>query len=236
MRGGHPVIDMVQDKLWDAFQTDPELRQVFRPAPRLRRLLREVDRRDRILHVGVGDGSFERLALAIGLNVSSLDPSDRTIRELRDSCGMTDQAQVGSVAAIPFPADTFDVVVMSEVLEHLDDDTLTGGLEQIVRVLKSGGHLLGTVPADENLRAGQTVCPDCGKRFHRWGHRQSFTAATLTERLGRHLQVLEIRRAWFPDYGHLNWKGRLLALVKSSLIRLGVKGEGETLYFKARRR
>lgn len=227
---------MNQDKLWDAFQTDPELRQTFRAVPRLRRLLAEIRTHERVLNIGVGDGAFERLALVRGLAVSSLDPSEGTIRRLREAYGLGQNAQVGSVADIPFPPESFDVVVMSEVMEHLDDATLDAALEQVARVLKPNGQLLGTVPAEEDLRAGLTVCPGCGTRFHRWGHLQSFTPESLRKRLTTHFEILDVRRCWFPDYADLNWKGRVLALLKLSLIRVGVTGEGETLFVKARRR
>ena len=49
-----------------------------------------------------------------------------------------------SIYDMPFPDATFDAVVMSEVLEHLNDDV--GALREAYRVLKPGGVVAITVP------------------------------------------------------------------------------------------
>lgn len=49
-----------------------------------------------------------------------------------------------SIYDLPYPDDTFDAVIMSEVLEHLVDDVLA--LREAYRVLKPGGVVAITVP------------------------------------------------------------------------------------------
>ena len=49
-----------------------------------------------------------------------------------------------NIYALPYPDDTFDGVILSEVLEHIDDDV--AGLREIYRVLKPGGVVAITVP------------------------------------------------------------------------------------------
>jgi len=48
------------------------------------------------------------------------------------------------IERLPFPDAAFDRVILSEVLEHLDDDA--AGLREVVRVLAPGGLLAITVP------------------------------------------------------------------------------------------
>lgn len=45
---------------------------------------------------------------------------------------------------LPYPENTFDAVILSEVLEHIDDDV--AGLREALRVLKPGGIVAITVP------------------------------------------------------------------------------------------
>jgi SAM-dependent methyltransferase len=52
---------------------------------------------------------------------------------------------------LPFPAETFDVVVAGEVLEHLSDPAVT--VEQVQRVLKPGGRFVGSVPNAFRLKS-----------------------------------------------------------------------------------
>jgi SAM-dependent methyltransferase len=50
----------------------------------------------------------------------------------------------GTIYALPFPDGHFDGVILSEILEHLDDDV--AGLRDVWRVLKPGGVVAITVP------------------------------------------------------------------------------------------
>ena len=82
---------------------------------------------------------------------------------------VTDRVQfvVGDAENLPLMADTFDVVVCTDVLEHLLNPEKA--VLDIFRLLKSGGMLLGTVP-NKNLvwnyrKAISTTCPVC-EPFH----------------------------------------------------------------------
>ncbi len=52
-----------------------------------------------------------------------------------------------NIYALPYPDDTFDAVILSEILEHIDDDV--AGLKEIYRVLKPGGVVAITVPNED---------------------------------------------------------------------------------------
>jgi SAM-dependent methyltransferase len=49
-----------------------------------------------------------------------------------------------NIYALPYPDDTFDAVILSEILEHIDNDV--AGLREVYRVLKPGGVVAITVP------------------------------------------------------------------------------------------
>lgn len=49
-----------------------------------------------------------------------------------------------NIYTLPYPDDTFDAVILSEILEHIDRDV--DGLREVLRVLKPGGVVAMTVP------------------------------------------------------------------------------------------
>jgi len=122
---------------------------------------------------------------------------------------------------------------MSEVLEHLSVEELEATLAEVYRVLKPNGRFLGTVPAEEDLKLSEVVCPSCGEVFHRWGHLQSFTKERLKEQLSKRFSDVTISRRYFVYWEKLNWKGRIVMLVKLLLLKIGATGSGTTFFFQA---
>jgi len=120
------------------------------------------------------------------------------------------------------------------VLEHLDDDELRAGLAEMRRVLRPGGHLVGTVPARERLDTNTVVCPHCESKFHRWGHQRSFTPESLGACLDQDFDRCEMQERPFVHWPALNWKGKARGLLKLATSRFGVHGADESLVFVAR--
>ena len=76
-------------------------------------------------------------------------------------------------------AQSFDAVLLIEVIEHLSDEHLELTIQEIRRLLRPKGVLLVTTPNDENLEASTHMCPECGAVFHEWQHVRSWTAESL---------------------------------------------------------
>lgn len=225
---------MEQSKIWDHFQSTDSAVDIFRQSlPRYARLASHTRAGEKVLNIGVGRGGLERLLVQRSVDVHCLDPAERAIAQVRADLGLGDKAQIGWSQSMPFAAEIFDVVIMTEVLEHLNDEVLSATLQEVRRVLKPGGRLIGTVPADENLADGYVLCPHCGEHFHRWGHVQSFTRARLQELLQPVFGKASITRHYFGDWKHLNWKGRITWIVKKLLVALGVRGGVENHFFVA---
>lgn len=162
----------------------------------------------RVLNIGIGNGYLEAVLLENGFDTYSLDPSENAVEAMREKLGGPDgHFRVGSASAMPFDTAFFDFVVMSEVIEHLDDETLGACLSELRRVLKPGGVFIGTCPDDEELSRNTITCPHCSQRFHRVGHVRSFTARSLRTLLEKHFDVLACRSIRGM---HLNWKGLLV--------------------------
>jgi SAM-dependent methyltransferase len=225
----------VQDRIWDYYQNDAS--ETFAGSvSRLSFLAGRIAVPAKVLDIGVGSGIFEELALARGLDIYALDPSERSIAALSEKLKLDGKAKIGYSTDIPFPENSFDAVVVSEVLEHLSDDVLFKSLPEIERVLRPGGLLLGTVPARERIADQNVVCPDCGSRFHRWGHMQSFDVVRMSDILARHFDVERVFEKRFVTWRTLNWKGKTVALLQLLVNGLGVKGSNQNVVFLARKR
>lgn len=206
---------MRQEKIWDYYQNEGGEYDYFSEA-RQRFMLKYLEPGQSVLNVGVGVGSLERLALHKGINIFALDPSQGAIEKLKKALDLGDRAQTGYAQTMPFDDGQFDAVVMSEVLEHLDDGTLQASLCEVLRVLKPGGFVLISTPYGEKLEAGKVVCPDCGKVFHRWGHVQSFDKERMRRVVAEQgFAIDEIRVTTFVD-----WQRKGLANVFKSLVRV----------------
>lgn len=226
--------DMDQTKIWDHFQNCEASGDIFASArPRYELLARRIAPGMRVLNIGVGRGGLEALLQKKGAIVSCLDPSEAAIDRLRKEYALGESAKVGFSQAMPFPDSQFDVVVMSEVLEHLANDILTATLAEVRRVLKKDGKFIGTVPADENLADNHVMCPHCGQSFHRWGHLQSFSEGRLCKMLAEQFKNVNVFRHFLGDPRALNWKGMIVWAFKKMAVSLGIKGSGESFSFSA---
>jgi len=214
---------MSQEKIWQYFQGDG-VQNFDEAVPRLEHLYKRArklsgGRQLHVLNIGVGNGWLERRCHREGWSVAAIDPGHEAVEALVED-GI--DGHVGLIEDMPFEADKFDVVFCSEVLEHLSDEQLTSGLLEIGRVLKKDGILIGTVPYRENLLESLVVCPDCGKRFHRWGHQQSFDKENLNKAFAlAGMAPLVIQTYAFPVYSKPLPLNRLRQSVRWVLGRLG---------------
>jgi len=100
----------------------------------------------RILDVGCGVGGSYVTLEKFG-SVTGVDISSQAVKICHKK-GI-ENVVVGSAEALPFPNDSFDVIVSLDVLEHLGDDG--EGIREFYRVLKPGGMVFITVPAHQFL-------------------------------------------------------------------------------------
>lgn len=226
---------MEQTKIWDYFQNEG-VDSFAQSQGRLEFLVRQLRPGIRALNIGVGNGALERMAVRKGVDIWSLDPSDHAIEKLRQDLSLGEKTQVGVCQAMPFPDEHFDVVVMSEVLEHLDDEVFVATLAEVKRVLRPGGRFIGTVPAREKLEDSMVVCPHCGTRFHRWGHHRSFSVDTLTIALRQYFLVDLVCEKFFIDWESVGWWRKLQGLIKRLLSWRGVGtyGSCRNIFFSAK--
>jgi SAM-dependent methyltransferase len=158
----------------------------------------------RILDVGCGTGrhvcaaSRFRNVVAIGADIRFHDACEARDRlRLIDRLGEGGGGQSGTLTAdihcLPFGDDAFDLVICSEVLEHVHDHH--GAVSEVVRVLKQGGDLVVSVPR----YLPERICWALSDDYHHAndGHMRIYRKAELTA-------LLEASgvKAWASHYAH----------------------------------
>lgn len=227
---------MNQDAIWEHFQNEG-VDSFSLADPRLHYLLRQLRPGTRVLNIGVGSAMLEKLGSDKGVEMWSLDPSARTIERIRQSLNMGERAQVGYSQDMPWPAEHFDALVMSEVLEHLEPEIFEATLREVHRVLKPGGRFIGTVPARERLENSAVVCPKCSHHFHRWGHCATFDVPTMRRLLQGSFQIETVREQFFNEWDSVGLGRRAAGLVKKFLSwrGIGTYGVERNIFFIARK-
>jgi ubiquinone/menaquinone biosynthesis C-methylase UbiE len=173
----------------------------------------------------MGNGRFEELCLGRGIDVYTLDPSEKSVQMLRKKLNLGSKAVAGYSQAIPFADSFFDGVVMTEVIEHLSHEIMEKTFSEIKRVLKTGGLFTGTIPNNEDLNADMTICPKCGEKFTKWGHLQTFTVESFRKEVEKTFSVLKVESRLFTPWNILNWHGKIEAVARYCMFRTGTLGE-----------
>jgi SAM-dependent methyltransferase len=109
----------------------------------------------KVIDVGCGAGRHSFEAYRRGADVVAFDQSatdiadvDTMFRAMADAHEVPAaghaEAVIGDARALPYPDRTFDIVIASEILEHIPADDAV--IAELIRVLKVGGTLAVTVP------------------------------------------------------------------------------------------
>lgn len=145
-----------------------------------------IDRDARILDIGTSTGTNLRMLRALGFrHCEGLDASDEAVRW----CAEKGYGKVtrGDATALPFPDASFDLVLATDIIEHVDDDA--AALREMRRVLKPDGRVLITVPAFMLL---------WGLQDRIGHHKRRYRARDLLARAGQ--SGLRVRQAFYFNY------------------------------------
>jgi SAM-dependent methyltransferase/glycosyltransferase involved in cell wall biosynthesis len=119
----------------------------------------DIENGSSVLDVGCNSGEFMKMLLDgnRGISVKGVDVSEVAIESARKK-GL--DVSLGDGELLPYPDNSFDYVVLMEVLSHVHDPKKV--LQEVKRVLKQDGVLLGSCP-HKNL---EMIMWD-DKRMHR---------------------------------------------------------------------
>lgn len=129
-----------------------------------------------ILDVGCGDGVIGEPIVKMGNYVTSVELP--TIATMAQKCGVR-SVVAGDAEQLAFASNSFDVVLASEVLEHLWQPQ--NFLDEAYRVLRSSGYLIIETPEGK-------------ESLYYDSHKHYFTVERLKQMLGTRFTVCEVKR------------------------------------------
>ncbi len=126
---------------------------------------------DRVLDLGCGFGRHAYEALRRGAHVVACDLGHNELVQVRSTSavmwddgekpeGTMLETSVGDATCLPFADGSFDRIIASEVMEHIENDE--AALAELTRVLRPGGIMAITIPA----RLPEKVCWALSDEYH----------------------------------------------------------------------
>ena len=186
---------------------------------------------DRVLDVGCGTGRHAcEVFRTLGADVAGIDLNMEDLRKAALTLYLLDDTSDGSwiiskadATKLPFKDSSFDVVICSEVLEHIPDNR--AAIAELVRVLKEGKKLVVSVPRFLPER----ICWAFSSDYHNepGGHIRIYKKRellSLLEGAGTKCWSVRYKHALHAPYwwlkclvGHKNDKSRSVKLYKRFL-------------------
>jgi 2-polyprenyl-3-methyl-5-hydroxy-6-metoxy-1,4-benzoquinol methylase len=135
----------------------------------------------KLLNIGCGGGLFNELASNAGFDVAACepDPQAHALALAAAPPGVT--VHLGGLFEAGLPADA-DVVVMHDVLEHIEDDA--SAVAKLAQLVAPGGRIVISVPAMQSL---------FGLHDERLGHYRRYSRRSLRRALAPSFEIQRMR-------------------------------------------
>lgn len=102
----------------------------------------EASLRGKLLEIGSGSGKFLAEMRNLGWKVVGVEPDSQAACIAREKYGL--DIHVGALEEVALPSNSFDVISMNHVLEHIQNPILL--FKECNRILKPGGRLVVVTP------------------------------------------------------------------------------------------
>lgn len=161
----------VEDRLWWYLGLREHVLTLLRPA-----MARRPDASPpRILDAGCGTGGMAARLRPYGA-LAGVDLAPFAVAVCRERRGLRETA-VASIAALPFPDNSFDLAVSLDVISDAGTGNDARALAELARVLKPGGRLCLNLPAYRWLAGEHDLAVETTRRYTRGEARDLLVAA-----------------------------------------------------------
>jgi len=153
-----------------------------------------------VLDIGCGTGEMITLPIAEeGYNVTGIDIDEKSIKKAKEKNIYSNTSFICGDLKNNLPEKKFDIIICSEVLEHLTNPGET--LNELRRLMKKDSLLIITIPNGygpfeiEKTFLDKSGLRTLGKKIFRKGGKTSDNKITMTENLeSRHIQFFTLNR------------------------------------------
>jgi len=170
-------------RFWDYESQFPQHYFTHQVGGNLSKFIKKYTRKnDLVLDYGAGPGFLIKHLLDKKMKVFALEFSSDSLNTIRNKYE-NKEGFMGAFSASEIEKNNirFDVILLTEVIEHLNEDYLTRTFKDIHRFLKPEGVLFITTPNNEDLSQNMICCPETNQLFHRWQHVRTWDVDTLNK-------------------------------------------------------
>lgn len=185
---------------------------------RLYRLMTEYFIGDSVLEMGTGDGEITRYLFDRFSSVTVVDASEKFLNIIREKIGNERLLLVQSYFEDFRPTNRFDTILMTHILEHLDDPIAV--LRMANSWLNEGGRAIVSVPNANSLHRQIGVkmgllpsCDSLNEQDRMLGHRRIYTPQLMEDHIRqsgfrvlkftglmlKNLSNRQIEQQWSPE-------------------------------------
>jgi len=171
------------------FQKERNKNGTVKISERLQFIKKEVGEHKRVIELGCRFGSIIELFYENN-DVAGVDIDNNALEICKKKFPDLNIFNCDLNARLPFDDNTFDVVVITEVLEHLPYTDIT--LSEIKRILKPEGKIVGSVPNATRLRNRLRFLSE-GVVEKDPTHLIHFSSKLLNNKLSKYFDNVEVR-------------------------------------------
>ena len=156
----------------------------------------------RVIDAGCGTGELSENLFNRGFDVIALDLGFESIKRAYSKFrkeNISFPFIQGDIYRLPYEDSSFDAVVTSEVMEHLEMPQ--NALKEAARIMRPGGYIIVSTPYRESLRF--TLCIHCNKKTPINAHLHSFdekTMETMLKEAGFSVETVKKYASKYMEY------------------------------------
>lgn len=148
-----------QDEVWDKY--DDNISEINRGKTTIDLIPKNVTS---VIDIGCGNGIVTNMInkpFVVGLDFAKIPLTQVKKNKI-----------LATIDLLPVKSNKFDLILLSEVLEHLDDEVYNKTIREIKRL--SSSYLVISVPFEENIDLSRCKCKSCGNYFNINHHYRTF--------------------------------------------------------------